>query len=213
MRPLILTQSLNLSLSLSGSEEFVDLRPVLMALRHNSYFTGVSLIGLPRREVISVLGDVLRYNTALEVVEMPEIDAKDGLVEFGEALVFNAAAKLFELDFSRNPLRSHVFGLTNAFCQISMPLRKLHLRDCSIPAKSMNQLVHALAENPAFCVSITDLDLGGNDLSMALSSNALSALLGNISQVPLLEALGFANSNIMYGSRSLSLSLSLALSH
>jgi hypothetical protein len=55
-------------LSRFSSNEYVDLRPVLMALRHNDFFTGISLLNLPRKDVILTLADVIRYNTKIEYV-------------------------------------------------------------------------------------------------------------------------------------------------
>jgi hypothetical protein len=132
------------------------------------------------------------------VLEIAEVDAKDGFIEFGDALVFNEMLPLRQLDFSGNPIRSQGSGLAYAFSQIAMPLRKIDLRNCSMPAKVMNQLVSALSNNSAFCSNVIDLDLSGNDLSLSVSTNAFHALLGNISQMSMLEALGLANTSIRY---------------
>lgn len=161
MDELMLEQCTGIELN---TEYSFDLRPVVMALRYNTYFKKANLKNVPRKDAVLAFADTIRYNNTLERLYLSHVDATEGFVELGEALKANKSHSIVSLDLSDNPMKDKgAIGLAEGLEAMLHGLTVLNLSHCGIQAKGMTALMNAL-ENNSNSSSLVQLNISRNPL-------------------------------------------------
>lgn len=143
----------------------LSLQPVASALRYCPYFTLISITDVPRREAVQIFSDTFRDNQAIEEVCFSGVDATEGYVKFGENLRANRKNVLKHIDFSENSIRDKgVMGLAVGIEGMIHGLKSINLSYCGIREKGIAALMSSLTSNQAASITITELDISGNDI-------------------------------------------------
>jgi len=152
----------------------VDLRPLLSALAHNSYFNSVLLDEVQEDSVISSLGVAMLSNSSITKISIS--DAKNGgagmaLQALGEAFAVNPynALQVLNLSGVNVGFRHAHERLFTGLSQLSHGLRCLVLRECSLQPNHFDRLFKAF-RHYSMSLTIEMLDLSHNEMGQGGSA-------------------------------------------
>lgn len=142
------------------------LKPLAMALSHNTFFTRLSLenFAIPK-ELSRPLCDMFRNNAALEVLNLSKCElSRDLFEQIMEALTENVGVAHFtELNFSNNPLEDRgLAALTGYISKCKGTLVFLDISNCRAGKNAMYNFFAALSGNDGLKKSLRTLMIAGN---------------------------------------------------
>lgn len=143
-----------------------SLVPVVAALRHNTYFTTLTMHEKSRKEAVSSIADILTHNTTLTAIDISGVEADEGWIQLGEALKGNPRNSLLDLNISSNCIgEKGIIPLTVGLTAVGHPMSSLFISNVELQGKGSVLLVRALASNMPLSNTLCELDVSKNVLS------------------------------------------------
>jgi Ran GTPase-activating protein (RanGAP) involved in mRNA processing and transport len=148
-----------------------DLAPVLAALRHNTYFYSVSLSGIIRPNMFSLLGNTMQTNAHLTKLNLSNLGKLSSVQLLFEAMQKNSANALQVLDLSGTIVNDKsMAALAGAIAIKEYGLQALLLARSGISNKGLTALVRdGFERNPAVALSLQHLVLSFNSFDESSS--------------------------------------------
>eukprot|EP00026_Physarum_polycephalum_P003537 Phypoly_transcript_03550.p1 GENE.Phypoly_transcript_03550~~Phypoly_transcript_03550.p1 ORF type:complete len:737 (+),score=126.18 Phypoly_transcript_03550:107-2317(+) len=156
----------------------LNLSPIFAALRHNTFFTAISLHEKSRaNEAIRGLADILTHNITLTSVDVSgtECSSDEAWEAFGEALRANQRNALLNLNLSDNPFGDKgSIPLCAGLAAINHPMNTLNISGTNMQAKGITQFFRTLLSNMVLSsglyeVNVSNNPIPGGPLSVAVS--------------------------------------------
>eukprot|EP01114_Cavostelium_apophysatum_P016774 TRINITY_DN4838_c0_g1_i1.p1 TRINITY_DN4838_c0_g1~~TRINITY_DN4838_c0_g1_i1.p1 ORF type:complete len:762 (+),score=166.73 TRINITY_DN4838_c0_g1_i1:103-2388(+) len=171
---------------IDGENELsLNLRPVMSALRYNTFFTGIVLRKVSRKDVIMVLSNAMRFNTTIEKIILSDVDASEGCVELGQALRANHNSSLAHIDLSNNAIKDKgLIGLSLGLESLQSDkeekaLKLINIENCVVQAKGFVHFMKTLTGHPDLSAGLVELNISHNFVSTA-GTTALSAWISAV---------------------------------
>eukprot|EP01117_Protostelium_nocturnum_P011529 TRINITY_DN4177_c0_g1_i1.p1 TRINITY_DN4177_c0_g1~~TRINITY_DN4177_c0_g1_i1.p1 ORF type:complete len:784 (+),score=234.44 TRINITY_DN4177_c0_g1_i1:298-2649(+) len=143
----------------------LDMLPIMISLRHDRCFKSLMLKDAQRKEIMTLLGDTLYWNTCLTKLVLRNINADSASVQsLCSGLEGNSFHCIAVLDLSDNPRIGNkgVFSLASALKSFNQGLSVLNLNNVGMNGRGIIDLLSGLESNWGLSLSMEYLNLSNN---------------------------------------------------
>eukprot|EP00003_Mantamonas_plastica_P031952 TRINITY_DN849_c0_g2_i2.p1 TRINITY_DN849_c0_g2~~TRINITY_DN849_c0_g2_i2.p1 ORF type:complete len:642 (-),score=163.56 TRINITY_DN849_c0_g2_i2:1040-2965(-) len=176
-----------------------DLKPIVGALRYNTYFNKILLKNVPRKDAVLKMAETTMCNSTITSLTLSGVQASEGFVALGNSMTKNPDIPLAYLDLSYNNVQDKgIQGLAIGLQSLEGGLRSLNLQKCSFGSKGVKWLTQSFEESKQLSCSLTEINLSNN----SINNDGSAALAGWLNALRFLEDadgikyLGLANTHL-----------------
>ncbi|XP_052059897.1 F-actin-uncapping protein LRRC16A-like isoform X6 [Mytilus californianus] len=157
-----------------------DLQPIVSAIEHNTWFTGLDLSGVKmtgetQAEVLKVMHknclieDINLSNTGITVTLLVQY-FREFVVKLGTAILSNTGSQLTRIDLSKNLLDDRaMISFLGSLSNLSRGLSHLNISNTKLTGKGLNKIFELMTQHDAIfgglqVLNISDNSTKGEDL-------------------------------------------------
>ncbi|KAJ3450562.1 leucine-rich repeat isoform f [Anaeramoeba flamelloides] len=164
----------------------IDIYPIVAALKHNDYFTKFRLSNIYRKDPITLMSEVLEFNSSLTEMTLSGLESSEGFGKLGKAIRKNPDLHLTLIDLSGNKIQSkEAKNLAHGLSCLQY-LETLNLSFCNLSESS----VATILLNLLACKNIKYLSLSGNKFGKKGAELLNQVILKNQLKVLMLDFTG-----------------------
>ncbi|KAJ6238624.1 leucine-rich repeat [Anaeramoeba flamelloides] len=164
----------------------IDIYPIVAALKHNDYFTEFKLSNIYRKDPITLMSEVLEFNSTLTKMTLSGLESSEGFGKLGKAIKKNPHCQLTLIDLSGNKIQNkEAKNLAHGLSCIQY-LETLNLSFCNLSESS----VATILLNLLACKNIKYLNLSGNKFGKKGAELLNQVILKNQLKVLMLDFTG-----------------------